>query len=149
MARTLKFLLSFEPVRRASQVGADGLEGIDLLQTLNLSVHYPYAVLRHKLRFDLASRKAFPEAHLEPTGRLGKHVGEHKPGKPEREQSSRDRQCGEAHRHKRAQCEFEKATAVVFPCGSLFCGGPRGHGRGRLESRGILLDSGGRLWPRR
>jgi hypothetical protein len=58
VARALELLLGLEPAGRAPQVRADGLERVDLLIPLEVTVHHPHAVLGYELRLDLSRGKA-------------------------------------------------------------------------------------------
>ena len=75
VTRTFELLLSLKPVRRAPKVGTDGLERVNLLHALKLTIHNPDAVLSNELCLDLAGRKTLLTADLEPARGLSQHVG--------------------------------------------------------------------------
>jgi hypothetical protein len=75
VARTLELLFRFQPVRRATEVRADRLQGKDFTLAVVLGIDDPNPELAGEFGVDLVGAKVVLEADFELAGRLGQNVG--------------------------------------------------------------------------
>jgi hypothetical protein len=68
-------------------VGANSLEGVNLLNALKVSIHNPDAILSNKLGFNDSGRKTFFATNLKSTRGFCEHVREEESCEPKAEQS--------------------------------------------------------------